>query len=136
MDPHEKLIKTLEEADEQHRGTGRTTKMLYQALMSDAKYVTIFGPNQQVIRHIHKMFRVYAPHPDKITESVIRIADKQYRFQPLYSDCHQNLIGIMDLEIFFDHTVFEVNFIQSYTFKEAAILNEIQKRCDAWRASK
>lgn len=135
-DPHERMIEQLEKADQEGRGTGRTTKMLYRSLMSDAKYVTIYGPTQQITRHLHKLFREYAPHPDSIRGDLIVIANKQYRFETLYSGCYQQLIGIMNLDVFFDHTVYEHPYIQSFTFKEIATINEIQKRCDAWRDSR
>ena len=88
--------------------------MLTKAIMSDSNFVVICAPTRQVLRHVKEMFMKLAPKPtiNMMTQDQCVIGKKRYRFmvpsQMQVNQCR----GIVDLDVYCDHTLWEDNFYE------------------------
>lgn len=107
------------------RGSGKTHKVIYQALMSDEPIIFIFAPTDAIRRHMMATFKDHAGKPSQITDTMIQIADRRYVFHTVHPGVHRCLIGVDKYDTFFDHSVFELDSSEEFVLQELQLMREI-----------
>lgn len=110
------------------RQTGRTTKMLTQAVMSDAPIVVIAAPTGSVIIHLKRMLLDLVGKPSRITEREIEVGNKHYFFIIPIRNAVERFWGIRDFDLFHDHTLFEDAFYEPELVTSYDELRELVRR--------
>ena len=109
------------------RGTGNTTKVIYQALMSDRLHVFIFAPTERIKRHMKKLLLKHGGKPDSVHKTVVVIAGRTYYFYSVVPGINRELFHNDDYDVFFDHTLLDWS-VSDETRREMELMKEITLR--------
>lgn len=111
------------------RGTGRSTKNIYLALMSDHRHNIVLAPNRGILDHLVRIFKKHSPKFECVIDSRydFRVGDTYYFFVPLARNVHHKIIAFEDPAVFPDHACFEMPYATEAMMYELGLITEIIK---------
>ena len=109
------------------RGSGRTTNMLFNASISKSKTVIIVSPTLGISQHVHdKFFEMHEGRPTKYKGTLsVNWDDRRFIFVAIpHLEDNDKFRGLADVDVFWDHTVFEREYVSAYSLRLMAELFE------------